>query len=174
MHIRHGDADDERPCWPDAAQIYHVDVQNPAKKTCVRSEATLPKATADNDLGPSTLWILRTECLAHQRYIEHFEELGRDVEPAQSLASIASGQIDRAPSIGGDGFERLRLSLPVEKVRGRNGGPERTVRGVHRMKHDQAIRAGIGQRADKHRVTYAEDRGVCPNTNRKAQHGDQG
>ena len=109
---------------------------------------------------------------AHQRDAENFEKLRRDEESAESLAMIASGEIDAPPSIARDGLERFRLSLPVEQVRRRSRRPQHTVRGIRRTKHDQAIRAGIRQRPGKHRVTDAEDRRICPDTNGEAQHGD--
>src|SRR5262245_16331583 len=94
------------------------------------------------------------------------------MESAQTLASIASGNIDRSPSITRDGFERLRLGLPVEQVGRRSSGPEHITRGIHRAKHDEAIRIRIRQRTRKHRITNAEDRGVRADANGKAQHGD--
>src|SRR5205814_9914495 len=51
-----------------------------------------------------------------------------DVESAQTLASIASGQIHSPPPIAGDGLERLRLSLPVEQVRRRHSGDRKSTR----------------------------------------------
>jgi hypothetical protein len=177
MHVGQGNADDERRCRADVAQIDDVDVNNFADKACIRSEAALPKAAPDDDLGSGPLGIGRIECLdierlAHQRYAENREELRRDEESAQSLAVIVFGEIDTPPSIARDGLETIRLSLPVEQVRRRSRRPQHAVRGVRRTKHDQAIRAEVWQGTDEHRVTDAEDRGVCPNANGEAQHGD--
>src|SRR6266851_1292127 len=148
MRVVQSDADDERRRRSDTAQIDEVDVQNLAEEFHVRSEAAPPQAAADNDLRPAPLWIIRTKRFADQRYAENFEELRRDVEPTQALASIASGQIDSPPSIAGDGLERFRLSLPVEQVRRRHRGPEHTVRRICRTEQDQGIRVGIRQRTD--------------------------
>src|SRR5262249_29792739 len=104
MRVGQSDADDERQRRSDAAHIDDVHVQNLAEELQVRSEATLPEAAADNDLGPPPLWIIRTERFAYQRNAENFEEFRCDVEPTQALASIASGQINGSPSIAGDGL----------------------------------------------------------------------
>jgi hypothetical protein len=66
------------------------------------------------------------------------------------------------------------LRLPIEQVRGRNGGPEDTVRRIHWTKYDQSIGAGVWQRTDQHHVTDAEDRRIYPDTNGEAYHGDDG
>src|ERR1700756_3287693 len=116
MRVGRSDAGNQRRRGPDAAQVDEVDVQNLAQKFPVRCEATLPEAAADNDLEPPPLWIVLTERFAHQRYAENFEELRRDAEPAHAFASISAGQIDSLPPIAGDGFERFRLSLPVEQI----------------------------------------------------------
>ena len=94
------------------------------------------------------------------------------IEASATRARIAAREIDTPPSIARDRLERFRLSLPVEQVRRCSRRPQHTVRGIRRGKHDQAIRAGIGQRPGKHRVTDAEDRRVCPHANGEAQHGD--
>ena len=75
------------------AQIDDVDVNDFTEKIRIRSEAALPKAAPENDLGPAPLGIGRVECLdcervAHQRYVENFEELRRDEESAQSPAGV--------------------------------------------------------------------------------------
>ena len=62
MHVGRRDADDERRRRADAAQIDDVDVQNFTEKTCIRSEAALPEAAADDDLGSAPLGIGRIEC----------------------------------------------------------------------------------------------------------------
>jgi hypothetical protein len=112
MHLGQSDADDERRRCPNAGQIDDVDVQNSPDEIGVRSEAPLPQAAADDDLGPSTApvrrrrsSIVRTERVTHQRDVENLEELRRDVKPAQSLASVAFDQIDRPPSVSRDGLE---------------------------------------------------------------------
>src|SRR4029450_6496787 len=94
MHVGQGNAADESRCRANVAQIDDVDVNNFTEKTCIRSEAALPKAAPDNDLGPAPPGIGRIECLdierfAHQRYGENFEELRRDEESAQSFTVIA-------------------------------------------------------------------------------------
>src|SRR5439155_12151851 len=105
MHVGQRDADDERRRWSDAAQIDDVHVQNLAEEFGIRSEAPLPEAAADNDLGSAAsalkkqgtapLWIAWIERFAHQPDAENFEKLRRDAESAQPLATIASGQVDR-------------------------------------------------------------------------------
>src|SRR5205809_2237310 len=104
MHVGLRDADDESWRRSDAAQIDDVDVQKLAEERCVRSEAAPPKAVADNDLGPRPRCVVRGERFADQRDAENFEELRCDVESAQTLASIASGQIHSPPPIAGDGL----------------------------------------------------------------------
>src|SRR2546422_9163196 len=89
MHVGQSDADDERRRWSDAAQIDEVHVQNLTEDLCIRSEAALPEASADNDLGSAPLWIARIERFAHQPDAENFERLRRNAESAQSLATIA-------------------------------------------------------------------------------------
>ena len=130
MDVGRSDADDERRRWSYAAQIDEVHVQNFTEELWVRSEAPLPEAAADNDLGSAPLWIARIERFTHQPDAENFEKLRRDAESAHSLATIASGQVDRLPSIAGDRLERFRLGLPVEQVRRRNSSPEHTVGGI--------------------------------------------
>src|SRR5205814_7872964 len=97
---------------------------NLAEKTGVRAKPTLPEAAADNDLGPTLcagekprIERFTLEGLAHQGYVKNLEELRRDKESSQPLASVASGQINREPSIACYGFEGFGLSLPVEQVR---------------------------------------------------------
>src|SRR5437762_12041984 len=127
MDVGRSDADDERRRWSYAAQIDEVHVQNFTEELWVRSEAPLPEAAADNDLGSAPLWIVRIERFAHQPDAENFEKLRRDAESAQPLALIAAGQINRSPLITGDRLKRFRLGLPVEQVRRRNSSPDHTV-----------------------------------------------
>src|SRR5438876_12340997 len=117
MNVGQRDADDERRRWSDAAQINEVHVQNLTEELCIRSEAPLPEAAAYNDLGSAPLWIARIERFTHQPDAENFEKLRRDAESAHSLATIASGQVDRLPSIAGDRLESFRLGLTDEQVR---------------------------------------------------------
>src|SRR5215471_2612788 len=130
--VGRSDGGNRRRRRPDAAQIDEVDVQNLAEEFPVRCEATLPEARADNDLEPPPLWIIRTERSALQRYAENFEDLRRDAEPAQAFASISPGKIHSLSPIAGDGFERFRLSLPVEQIGRRNRGKEHVVGRIHR------------------------------------------
>src|SRR5205823_5882190 len=103
------------------------------------------KATADNDLGVAPLCVGGIKRFAHHTDAENLKELGRDAEPAQTLASIASGQINRPPLIAGDTVEGFSLGLPVEQVRRRSSSPQDPMRRIL-AKHHQAIRAGIRQR----------------------------
>src|SRR5437899_13084208 len=89
MHVGRSDADDEIRRWSDAAQIDDVHLQNLTEELCIRSEAPLPEASADNDLGSAPLWIARIERFAHQSDAENFERLRRNAESAESLATNA-------------------------------------------------------------------------------------
>jgi hypothetical protein len=104
---------------------------------------------------------------------ENFEEFGRDEKPAQPFAAAAVcgiDEIDGPPSVAGHGLERLRLSLPIDEIRGRCGSPEHSVRRIRRTEHHQAIRIRVRQRMRQHRITDAEDCGVRADTDGKTQH----
>lgn len=62
MDVGRCDTDHERRRRANVAQIDDVNVNDFTDKTCVRSEAALPKPAPDNDLGPAPLGI--GECLA--------------------------------------------------------------------------------------------------------------
>src|SRR5438046_8154102 len=101
MHVVQSDACDERGRGADAAEVDEVHVQNFSEQLRVGSEAPLPEASANNDLGALLLWSGGCKCFPHQADAENLEELRRDTEPAQPLAAIAAGQVDRSPLVTG-------------------------------------------------------------------------
>src|SRR5262249_22916252 len=106
--VRQSDARNEKKGRPDLIQIDDIDVDRLAEKVCIRSETMLPKAAADDDLMRAPLWIAGTKCFPRYWHAQNSEKFRRDLKSAQPLASIASGEIDRLPSIAGDRIERLR------------------------------------------------------------------
>jgi hypothetical protein len=67
----------------------------------------------------------------------------------------------------------LALRFEIEELRRRQPGSIETLRRELRIELDQAVRMGIGQRSQNHRVHDAENGGVRPDAERQSEDGDE-
>lgn len=138
----------------------------------VSSEAALPEGVAeDHDVILARLVLARRPGSAQDRiHAEQGEEIGfrRDAPDMVGLPLAAEVHLARPKEQGHVG-KRAVLRFPVDEIRPGEG--ILAGRGLGFVKPDQAVRIGIGERAQQDGIDDAEDGGVGPNAGGQGQDG---
>ncbi len=108
----------------------------------------------------------------HDGHTEELEVLCRHLFGSQLFRQPGASEIDDVGSVGGDVLDDVGLAAPVSELGRRRAGEAALGRG--RLEDDHAIRVGIGDGLEQHRVDDGEDGGVGADPQCQGADGGQG
>jgi hypothetical protein len=150
-----------------------IDVERPVQNGRTPAVLSRPQLFGDHDNRRCTRLIveLGEEAAPHRRHAQCGEKVGGHAGPGETLGLGAAdrSQIRRRDLIAAEVGERS-IVAPVEQESGIGLVDAEEARHDEGMgQGDEAVRAGIGQRAQQHRVDDAEDRRRAADAERERQ-----